>query len=150
MSSGLQRLILLGACACALAACEPDPRNDAVLFLDRVGRIDADDPIAERRRMIDSLASLPLSSERVDRARDACVEGHQKMLDAEELQQQVAAALARYEASDTIPAEERATLDSQLSRARGLIAQAGPLISDCHRMTADLDVRYRSRRGRPE
>ncbi len=144
--SALLVAALVAAWALSALGCEPDPRNDAVLFLDRVARIDADDPIEERRRMIESLASLPLAAERVDQARDACVEGHEKMLAAEELQQDVASHLARYEASDVLPADERQQLDSQLDRARTLIRQAGPLISRCHRMTADLELRYRPRR----
>lgn len=144
MSRWLTALILLAA----LSACEPDPRSDAVLFLDRVSRIDADEPIEERRRMIESLASLPLGHEQVDEARDVCVEGHEKMLAAEELQQDVASALARYQPDDVIAADERGQLDSQLSRARTLISQAGPLISRCHRLTADLELRYRGRSRR--
>lgn len=140
---------MLGACLTAIGGCEPDPRNDAILFLDRVGRIDADDPIEERRRMIQSLAALPIASERVDEARDACVAGHDKMLSAEQLQEDVRATLSRYAPTDTIADADRATLDSQLAEARTLIEQAGPLISRCHRMTTDLEVRYRPRRGRP-
>ncbi len=143
MSRWLNALVLLTL----LAGCEPDPRSDAVLFLDRVSRIDADEPIEERRRMIESLASLPLGHERVDEARDVCVEGHEKMLAAEELQQDVASALARYQPDDIIDAETRRDLDSRLARARTLISQAGPLISRCHRLTADLELRYRPRRA---
>lgn len=143
----MSRWLIATLLLAALAGCEPDPRSDAVLFLDRVSRIDADEPIEERRRMIESLASLPLAHERVDEARDVCVEGHEKMLAAEELQQDVASALARYRPEDIIAAGERADLDSRLSRARTLIAQAGPLISRCHRLTADLELRYRPRRA---
>jgi len=130
-----------------LAACEPDARNDAVIYLDRVQRVDLDDPIPERRRLIESLASLPLSAPQVRDARDACVEAHQTIIEAEDLTRSARAAVERYEQESMIPATERTRIERDITASNQLIERSRPMFDTCHRLTRDLEVRYRSRRG---
>ena len=138
--------LLLVAFAWMLLGCEPDARNDAVIYLDRVGRLDLDDSVADRRRLVRSLASLPLSSPEVQGARDACVEAHETILEAEQLTDRARAAVERYEDESQIPITARQRIESDISESGRLIERSGPMFDTCHRRTRDLEVRYRARR----
>ncbi|MEZ4336807.1 MAG: hypothetical protein R3B82_09285 [Sandaracinaceae bacterium] len=141
------RVASVALLAITLLGCEPDARNDATIFLDRVQRIDLDDPVAERRRNVESLASLPLSAPEVRRARDACVEAHQTILDAEGITSAARAEVERYEDESQIPITARQRLEADIRRSNGLIERSRSLFDTCHRLTRDLEVRYRSQRA---
>lgn len=145
---GRRLLALIAFVALALAGCEPDARNDATIFLDRVQRIDLDDPLAERRRLVASLESLPLTAPEVTRARDTCVEAHRAILSAEELTQGARAELERHEDEAAIPLVTRQRIEADIRRSNELIERSRGLFDTCHRLTRDLEVRYRSRRTR--
>lgn len=134
----------------ALAACEPDTRNDAVIFLDRVQRLDLDDPIAQRRRLVESLSSLPLQASEVVSARDACVEAHETIIEAEELTANARQAVEEHEDESSIPIVERTRLEADIRRSNRLLERSRSMFSRCHRLTRDLEVRYRSRRRRAD
>ena len=135
----------------ALSGCEPDARNDAIIFLDRVQRIDLDDSIADRQRLVESLRSLPLSAPEVTRARDACVEAHETILSAEELTQNARAQIERYEGDESqIPITERQRIERDIQRSTQLIERSRSHFDTCHRLTRDLEVRYRGRRARSD
>jgi hypothetical protein len=140
-------ILVLAACA---IGCEPDARNDANLFLDRVRRIDLDDPVEERRRLVDSLASLPLSAEPVQRARDACVEAHRTILEAEELHARARSAVEEHEDESQMPITERQRIERDIQESNRAIERSREMFTRCHRLTRDLELRYRSRRGRGE
>ena len=142
----IRRLTVFALALSLLLACEPDARNDAIIYLDRVSRIDLDDSVADRRRLVQSLASLPLSSPEVQAARDACVEAHQTILTAEELSQAARAALTRYESEDDVPVTARHRIGADIDRSTRLIDRSRPMFDRCHRLTRDLEVRHR--RGR--
>jgi len=146
----LRRLVIPLVLLALAPGCEPDARNDATIYLDRVQRIDLDDPVAERRRLVDSLASLPLSADEVVDARDSCVQAHRTILDAEEATRRARASLERYPDESQIPAETRTAIESDIERSNRLIARSRPMFDTCHRLTRDLEVRYRSRRARSE
>ncbi len=146
----MPRPLAFALVALALLGCEPDARNDATIFLDRVQRIDLDDPIADRRRNVGSLASLPLSAPEVQRARDACVEAHQTIIDAETLTTGARAEVERYEDESQIPITARQRIEADIRRSNGLIERSRALFDTCHRLTRDLEVRYRSRRARAD
>ncbi len=129
-----------------LLACEPDERNDAIIYLDRVARIDLDDSVVDRRRLVQSLASLPLSSPEVQAARDACVEAHQTILTAEELSSAARAALEQYEDESQIPITARHRIGADIDRSTRLIERSRPMFDRCHRLTRDLEVRFRAAR----
>jgi len=140
-------LSILALAACAIG-CEPDARNDANLFLDRVQRIDLDDPVEQRRRLVDSLASLPLNAEPVQQARDACVEAHRTILEAEELHARARSAVDGHGEEAGISITERQRIERDIRESNRAIERSRDLFSRCHRLTRDLELRYRSRRGR--
>ena len=133
---------------CALAACEGDPRNDANLYLDRVQRIDLDDPLDLRRLRVEALATLPVASDVVRSARDACVEAHRAIIDAEETSAEARAAFEGYASEDAIPQAERLRIEEDIRQSNRAVERSRGLFSRCHRLTRDLELRYRRRRSR--
>lgn len=141
-------ILALVATTLAVAGCEPDARNDANLFLDRVQRIDLDDPVDERERLVDSLASLPLSAEPVQEARDACVEAHRTILEAEALHASAREALEGRADETEIPITERQRIERDIQESTRAVERSRGLFSRCHRLTRDLELRYRGRGSR--
>lgn len=133
-----------------LGGCEPDARNDAHLFLDRVQQLDLDDSIEERRRMVNSLASLPLTSEPVQQARDACVEAYRTILEAEERQARARGSVEQHEDESAMSIAERRRIEDDIRESRQALERSRELFPRCHRLTRDLQLRYRSRRARGE
>lgn len=145
-SARVRRTCTLIALAVSALGCEPDPRNDANLFLDRVARIDLDDPAEQRTRMVDSLATLPLSATEVMDARDVCVDAHRTILEAETATARARAALADHPSEDGIPVTERQRIERDIRESNLAIERSRGMFSNCHRLTRDLELRYRSRR----
>lgn len=127
-------------------ACGRDASGEARMFLDRLERLDLDDPPADRRRLVDNLANMPLSDAEVTEARDVCVDAHRNILEAEDLQADAARLLARYEADQVPSAGDRARIQRDIQSADAALARSRDLFSRCHRQTRELDVRYRRRR----
>ena len=142
----MRRTSPLIALALVALGCEPDPRNDANLFLDRVARIDLDDPADQRERMVDSLASLPLSATEVMDARDVCVEAHRTILEAETATSRARAALAEHPSEAGISPPERQRIERDIRASNLAIERSRGMFSNCHRLTRDLELRYRARR----
>lgn len=116
------------------------------MFLDRVEQLDLDDPVAERRRIVDNLASMPLSDDGVKRARDVCVDAHRTIIEAEERQSRAARLLARYSAEDVPPVADRERIQQDIDHADRALARSRGLFDRCGREMQDLDLRYRRRR----
>ncbi|MFK7988986.1 MAG: hypothetical protein AB8I08_23415 [Sandaracinaceae bacterium] len=131
----------------SVLGCEPDPRNDAHLFLDRVERIDLDDPVEVRRRRVDSLATLPVTAEVVRLARDACVDAHRAVIEAEEAAASAREILEEYEDEASIPATERQRFERSIETSRRAMDRSRNLFRSCHDRTNDLSLRYRNRRS---
>ena len=144
----MKRTLSILVIVAAAAGCEPDARNDANLYLDRVERIDLDDPVEERERMVDALESLPLSAEPVQEARDACVEAHRAVLEAESLHASAREALGEHEDEGEIPITERQRIERDIQASTRAVARSRSLFSRCHRLTRDLELRYRRRGSR--
>ena len=144
----MTRTLSILVLAAAAAGCEPDARNDANLFLDRVQRIDLDDPVEERQRLVDSLASLPLSAEPVQQARDACVEAHRTILEAEDAHGRARAALEAHPSEEDIAITERQRIERDIQASTRAVERSRDLFARCHRLTRDLELRYRGRRSR--
>lgn len=83
--------------ALVCAACGAS-RDEAWDLLDRAERIDRHGPRDERRARLDELAAATLAASELVEVRDACVEAHRTLLDAEERQ---AAAVSAHEAGTT-------------------------------------------------
>lgn len=136
---------LVASLLVALTACGPDERNEAQLFLDRYEALDVNvDDLAERRRRVDALERLVLSSERVIGAREACLAMHQALLEAEEQQAEARATLARLERaaeSERTP-EATAEVDAAITRSMSATAQVRELRPACDEKLADLRARF--------
>jgi len=144
-------ILFFALCGLASSACGNDARNDAVLFLDRVQQLDLDAPIQERERLVASLASLPLTSEEVQRARDACVEAHRTILEAESLHRSAREALVRAGADEeAMPITERQRIERDIRQSNDAIERSRDLFTRCHRLTRGLETRYRRRRNSAE
>ncbi len=116
------------------------------MFLDRVERIDLDEPSTQRRRLVDNLATMPLANAEIAEARDVCVDAHRSILEAEELQADAAEILGRYEEDETPSAGDRARVQRDITNADTALERSRDLFARCHRQTRDLDLRYRRRR----
>ena len=146
----MRRVIpILVLCSIAVG-CEPDARNDANLFIDRIEVIDLDDPVEDRRERVDALAALPLASVEVQTARDACVEAHRAILEAEDLHARARAAVVDHADEGALSITERQRIENDIQQSNRAIARSRDLFSRCHRLTRDLDLRYRSRRHRSQ
>lgn len=115
------------------------------MFLDRLERLDLDDPADTRRRLVDNLATMPLSDPDVTEARDVCVDAHRNILDAEEAQASASQLLGRYEEDEVPSAGDRARIQRHIESADAAIERSRDLFARCHRHSRDLDLRYRRR-----
>lgn len=114
------------------------------MFLDRVERIDLDNPVAQRRRLVENLATLPLSDSEVTAARDVCVDAHRAILEAEDRHADAAALVARHGTSP--PAAIHLRVERALDEGDRALARSRDLFSRCHRESRELDARYRRHR----
>lgn len=115
------------------------------MLLDRIERLDLDDPVEERRRLVDSLASMPLADADVMSARDVCVRAHRSILEAEEKQAHAAMLLARYESDEVPSAGDQLRIRRDIDEADGAIQRSRSLFARCHSETQALQSRYRRR-----
>ncbi|MDQ3037473.1 MAG: hypothetical protein M3Y87_34075 [Myxococcota bacterium] len=126
-------------------------RNDAMLFLARYDQLDVDDPIDQRRPLVESLEAMPFATPEVDRARDFCVDAHRALILAEERGIEARAAFdrasegGRIEEPD-IPTETRASIESALTESNDALARAREQLPRCMREARDLGTRFRPRR----
>ena len=135
--------------ALALAACDDGrARNEAMLFLDRYQIIEIDQPFEERRPLVEGLERLAISDVDVDRARDACVEAHRSLLDAEERH-----ASARHELVEAVgaegaevPPEVAARIETAIDESNAAIERSPALFSTCYAEVRALEGRFHRRR----
>jgi hypothetical protein len=145
-------LVAVGAFAVAalFASGDDRSRNDALLFLDRYEGLDIDDPIDQREPLVDGLARIPLSSERVRRIRDACVEAHRTLIRAEQRGADARAAFERATAggrTDLTP-EERSEIDGALADSEQALPVARERLGACMDDVRDLRLRFRPQHAR--
>ena len=87
-------------------------------------------------------------AEAVGEARDICVEAHQSLITAEDASARARSAFESYESESAIPAVERQRIEADVARSDRALSASSQLFSRCHRLTRDLELRYRSRRRR--
>jgi len=134
----------LGAWLLALGCSDPAP-NEARLFLDRVGRLEPDEP-ESRRALVASLRALPLTAPEVIEARDACVQMHEALLRAEDLSADARAALEEAERAGKAPeAAVRQAIEDALAGSQAAIDQVRDLEPRCHGRIEALRSRYGTR-----
>ncbi len=142
----VRRVVVIVSLFAALSGCQHDPSGEARMFLDRLDGLDLDDPIEDRRRLVENLAHMPLTDDDVREARDVCVEAHRTLISAEDLHARARAALAGHEDETTIPIPERQRIQSDIDGSNRALERAAGLVSRCERHTRDLDMRYRRHR----
>lgn len=141
-----------GLAAVALFSNRDDrSRNDALLFLDRYGELDVDDPVDDRRERVEALAAIPFSAGDVDRVRDTCVEAHRTLILAEDRGTEARAAFDRATAGgrvaeSEIPTETRASIEAALAESNDALARAREQLPRCMSEARRLEVRYQQRR----
>jgi hypothetical protein len=142
----LPLLVLPGLLPLLLPACGADARNDALLLLQEVEAIDLDAPHEDRAERVERVRTLPVRAEAVRRARDACVEAHEAMLDAEDRHIEAAHLLTdllqEHGSEDGIPRAERDRFEGLLAESEEAIAAARGRFPTCHRAMRDLRLRY--------
>lgn len=139
-------MLAIASLLVALGGCQQDPSGEARMLLDRLDQLDLDDPVEDRRRVVDNLAHMPLGNDQIREARDVCVEAHRTLLSAEDLHARARAALAPYEDESTIPITERQRIQRDIDASNRALERASGLVSRCERHTRDLDMRYRRHR----
>ncbi len=142
----MRRTLAILSLLAVLAGCQDDASSEARMFLDRLDGLDLDDPIEDRRRLVDNLAHMPLSNDEVRGARDICVEAHRTLISAEDLHARARAALAPYDDENAIPVTEQQRIQRDIDGSNTALERAAGLVSRCERQTRALDLRYRHRR----
>jgi len=147
---GLPSLALLFAFGFAslLPACGDDRvRNEAMLFLDRYEQIDRDSSVAVRRPLVEGLRTLTLLSPDVLHARDACVDAHSTLLDAEERHDAARDELIIATEGGDRPLEmdAAARIESAISESNAAIERTPALFERCYREVRGLERRFHRR-----
>lgn len=137
-------VLLIGLVACD----DGRARNEAMLFLDRYQVIEIDDPLEERRPLVEGLERLALSDAEVDRARDTCVEAHRSLLDAEERHAAARHELvtAMGEEGAEVPPDVAARIETAIDESNAAIERSPALFSSCYREVRALESRFHRRR----
>lgn len=146
MGRGVRTIALLALLAAGGGCSDPTP-NEARLLLDRVGRLDPDD-LESRRALVEALRTMPLTSEEVVAARDACVQMHEALLRAEDLSSEARAALAAAEGAPApLGAAGREAIEAKIAGSQAAIERVRALEPTCHGRMDALRSRY-AERGR--
>jgi hypothetical protein len=137
--------VILATRGCGTAS---DGRNDAMLFLDRVDGLEVDDPLEERRTRVRVLTELPISSSRVDAARDVCVAAHSALIRAEDLHAQARADLARasHDGSVQVSTDMALEIETAITESDEAIQSSRDLFPRCTQAIRALETRYTTRR----
>lgn len=139
-------LVLFALLASACSCDDEQARNDAMIFIDRVEEFDVDDPLEDRRQVVESIRALALTDPSVVAARDTCVEAYGALIEAEDQH-----ALARHILVGTflpdggeqeIPPETQAEIEAALDHSEDAIARSREAIPRCTRAVGELEHRF--------
>lgn len=122
------------------AACDHDPTAEARTLVERVNQLDLHAPPDERRRRVDSLASLPLRDEAIKATRDVCVDAHRSILDAEERHANAIGLYAVH--GEAAPDDVRSDIERNLEESSRALERSRDLFSRCLSETGSLEGRY--------
>jgi hypothetical protein len=134
----------------ALSACGDDRvRNEAMLFFDRYERIDQEQPPEVRRPLVEALEGLTLVTPDVVHARDACVEAHTMLLEAEERHAAAREELLRATEGGDRPLEvdAAARIEAAIEESNAAIERSPALFERCYREVRSLEGRFHRRRN---
>ena len=140
---------LVGVVCAVVLGCGDREDNETRLFLDRVARVHIDAPTAERRRHLEALEALTLSTESLDELRDLCVQGHAALIEAEEEREsasrQLGEAMRRLEELQRadpdaeLPEEEGEPIEQAILRSSAAVERAQGKLSECQERVASLE-----------
>lgn len=136
--------------ALALLGCGDDRvRNEAMLFLDRYGAIDQSAPTDVRRPLVEELRDLTLVTPDVVNARDACVEAHLMLLEAEDRHAAARDELLRATEGGERPLEvdAAARVEAAMEESNAAIERSPALFERCYREVRGLERRFHRRRN---
>jgi hypothetical protein len=134
----------------ALVGCGDDRvRNEAMLFLDRYERIDQEQPVDVRRPLVEELRDLSLVTPDVVHARDACVDAHMMLLEAEERHAAAREELMRATEGGDHPLEvdAAARIEAAIEESNAAIERSPALFERCYREVRSLEGRFHRRRA---
>lgn len=145
----LTLVVCAGVVAVLVTQCDDgSARNEAMLFLDRYQVIELDQPVDERRPLVEALERLAIANTEVDHTRDACVEAHMGLIEAEERH-----ATARHELVEAIghegrevPPDVAARIDAAIEESNAAIERSPALFQICYREVRALESRFHRRR----
>lgn len=140
MRSDVRRWLAVILLVCA---CEHDASAEAILFLDRLDQVDLDDPVADRQRIVDNLAHMPLRDPQVRQVRAVCVDAHRSILEAEILHARARDVVGRYPDEADIPAAQRVSIQRDIDGSSRALARSERLIARCHQERDELRLSYR-------
>lgn len=131
------------------SGCEDRSRNEAELFLSRVGDIDENDPLPQRTAEVRALERLVVTTDEVRHAKDTCVHAHASLLRAEAEQSSARDALARATegqgAAAQLTAADQRAIQASIDASNTAIAEARDSFPACQRAIRDLERRYGAR-----
>lgn len=108
--------------------------------------IDHKGPVSPRERMVDDLAELPLDTEVVQNARNACVGAHRALLSAEQAHERAAASLDRVLASkpdgQPLGQAESSLVQREIEGAEQSLRQARERFAPCEDQVQSLALRF--------
>lgn len=146
----LATVLASGLVAVGVTSCGDDRvRNEAMLFLDRYERIDQEQPPDVRRPLVEELRDLTLVTPDVVHARDACVDAHLTLLEAEERHATAREELLRATEGGDHPLEvdAAARIEAALSESNAAIERSPALFERCYREVRGLERRFHRRRA---
>lgn len=140
-------IALVGVVGSVVLGCGDREDNEARLLLDRAARVHIDAPTEERRRHLEALEAVALSTEALDALRDTCVEGHSALIEAEEAQAGARRQLDELAGDDPdaqLPPEQAREIAQAIERSGAAIERARDKLSECRDGIADLEREHGS------
>jgi hypothetical protein len=127
--------------------CTDRERSEASLLVDRANAIDPYADADERRERVAALEALGLESTEARAVRDACVEAHGKLLEAEDASAQAKEVVAKAERGEaTLTAEQAGDVGRTIERSNEALLTASELLPRCQARVAELASRHGLRR----
>lgn len=124
-------------------------RDEARRFLGAYDALDHRDPLAQRTRDVEALATLPLQVPTVQHARDACVGAHRALIAAEQAQETAAkaldAALASRPDGTPLDPKQAESVQQSIVAAESALSGARTRFAPCESEARSLALRFAER-----
>jgi hypothetical protein len=139
---------VVALCVVCLFACSESDRTrqEARRMLALYKAIDHKGALSPREQKVNDLAQLPLDTQVVQQARDACVGAHRALISAEQAHERAAASLDRVLADkpdgQPLGANESALVQREIESAEHSLRQARERFSPCEDQVQSLALRF--------